>query len=101
MHGFENAIRQRMDRDVLNDLFNCISKVSKAMRETLIRFKKSAATSALILAVFVFSSIGACGQEDESETSKAAENATNPLAFVTKLQFQPVFNKVFNKGYFM
>ncbi len=42
-----------------------------------------------LLAVCLLSGIGVRGQEEESETSKAAENATNPLAFVTKLQFQP------------
>ena len=47
--------------------------------------------------LFLFSTALLLAQE-ESDVSKAAGNATNPLAFVTKLQFQPNYTLKDNGG---
>lgn len=44
-----------------------------------------------ILIACILTSLSIISQEKREERNKAAENATNPLAYVTKLQFQPVF----------
>ncbi len=45
-----------------------------------------------ILAVLMlFFQLTVSAQEEKNELSEAASNATNPLAFVTKLQLQPNF----------
>lgn len=51
----------------------------------IITFKK---WSLLYLLFIALSAMGSA-QDEESELQKAASNTTNPLAFVTKLQFQP------------
>lgn len=49
----------------------------------------------LLFLLLVTTSIAA---QDHEEVAKAAENATNPLAFVTKVQFQPNYTFKDNNG---
>ncbi len=51
----------------------------------------------IFLLLFLFISVNLIAQE-ESDVTKAADNATNPLAFVTKLQFQPNYTLKDNGG---
>ncbi len=52
-----------------------------------------------ILAVLMlFFQLIVSAQEEKNELSEAASNATNPLAFVTKLQLQPNFTWKDNDG---
>jgi hypothetical protein len=53
----------------------------------------------IIFFLLIFSCFISMAQEkEESDVSKAAQNATNPLAFVTKLQFQPNYTLKDNGG---